>query len=80
MSWLLKSDHPGARFELEAQIEREILALVAEARAAVAKHKLLEEEYIAAGIAVTVAKRAVDVTLAQAANQGFHLNFNIGNI
>jgi hypothetical protein len=80
MSWLLRDSGPWARFGLEAEIEQEILVLVTEARAAIARVKQLEEDLKLAVQAAEVAKQKVQTTCSAAAQQGFRLRFGIGEI
>lgn len=81
MSWLLKDENEAlGRFELEKEIEQQILDLVTNARAAIAKAKQAEEDAKSAAQAAVMARKAVADTCAAAASQGFHLRFGIGDI
>ena len=78
--WLLKDENAGplGRFTLEAEIEEQILNLVTEARAAIARVKQLEEDLKLAVQAAEAAKQKVQTTCSAAAQQGFRLRFGIG--
>jgi hypothetical protein len=69
-----------SRFELEKEIEDQILKLVTEAREAVAAAKLAEENAKLAAQAAESAKRVVAETCAEAAKQGFRLRWGIETI